>query len=158
MQLLGEEAYGDIAGLAILKDKEEAHTHTRIEHLAPHTQSRQHVKTLLEGQSISSFDGKIFIEPSAQLSNAYQLNNQCLLSKDARCYSKPNLEILADDVKASHGCTVSRLEDENVFYLRSRGLSAKATKALLLQAFCHEILEKGSFGDRAYNIINNYFL
>ena len=87
------------------------------------------------------FNGKIFVRPQAQKTNAYQSNKNILLSDFASVNTKPQLEIFADDVKCSHGCTVGQLNDEGLFYLQSRGISEKNAKALLLHAFAEDILE-----------------
>ena len=87
------------------------------------------------------FNGKIFVQKDAQKTNAYQSNKNLLLSNDASVNTKPQLEIFADDVKCSHGCTVGQLDEEAFFYLRSRGVSEKAAKSLLIHAFAVDILE-----------------
>ena len=92
------------------------------------------------GRARSSFEGKIFVEKEAQQTEAYQLNNNLLLSPKAQAMSKPNLEILADDVKASHGATCSRPKEEELFYLRTRGLSKKEAEWHLARGFCYELL------------------
>jgi Fe-S cluster assembly protein SufD len=92
--------------------------------------------------SRSNFEGKIFVRPVAQKTEAYQLNNHLLLSETASANSKPNLEIFADDVKASHGATFSQLSAEGLFYLRSRGLPLAEAKLLLLQGFCRELIDE----------------
>src|SRR5205085_10738114 len=91
--------------------------------------------------STGVFNGKIFVEPLAQKTNAYQSNKNILLSETATVNTKPQLEIFADDVKCSHGCTVGRLDEEGMFYLRSRGISEKIARSLLLHAFAIDVLE-----------------
>ncbi len=127
--------------LAMLNGKREAHVHALADHVAPNCTSRQHVKMVLNGESKSSFEGKIYVHPKAQKTAAYQLNNNLLLSDTALATSKPNLEIFADDVKASHGATFSQLSEEELFYFRSRGLSLTEAKSLLMQAFCREHID-----------------
>jgi len=96
----------------------------------------------VDDHATAVFNGKIFVRKDAQKTNAYQSNKNILLADTATVNSKPQLEIFADDVKCSHGCTVGSLDDEALFYLRSRGLSDDHAKSLLLQAFALDILEK----------------
>ena len=140
VQLLEENSSALLQGLWTLDGAIEAHTHVVVEHIAPNCQSRQHFKGILKDRSRSSFEGKILVRPEAQKTEAYQLNNNLLLSDAASAYTKPNLEIFADDVKASHGATIAQLQEEELFYLRSRGLSVGAAKELLTKAFGEELL------------------
>lgn len=137
--LLGEGAEVSLKGLDALQDKREAHTHVLVEHRSPHCSSHQHFKKALLDESRSSFEGKIFVESQAQKTEAYQLNQNLLLSDQAKAYAKPNLEIFADDVKASHGATFAQMSEEELFYLRTRGLSSLEARSLLYEAFCREI-------------------
>ena len=143
IQLAQENSEVDLRGLDLLSKENQAHTNILIEHLAPHCRSSQHFKKVLEDKSRSSFEGKIYVHPIAQKTEAYQLNQNLLLSKDAFAKSLPNLEIFADDVKASHGATISQLDEEEIFYLRSRGLSELEAKRLLLKGFCQLGTVKG---------------
>lgn len=137
-----EGAEARLSGLATLDVCQEAHTHVLIKHNAPRCRSHQHFKSVLQGKSRSSFEGKIAVRPIAQKTEAYQLNQNLLLSEEAAAHAKPNLEIFADDVKASHGATISQLSEEELFYFQSRGISAIEAKQLLLQGFCRELFEK----------------
>jgi Fe-S cluster assembly protein SufD len=141
VQLAEENSSVSLQGLSMLTDQRQAHMHALIDHAAPHCESRQHFKSALAGQSQSSFEGKIFVRPIAQKTMAYQLNNNLILSDQARSNSKPNLEIFADDVKASHGSTVTQLSQEELFYLRSRGLPKEEAKSLLTHGFCKELID-----------------
>jgi Fe-S cluster assembly protein SufD len=96
----------------------------------------------MDGSSTGVFNGKIFVQRDAQKTNAYQSNKSILLSDLASVNTKPQLEIFADDVKCSHGCTIGHLDDEGLFYLQSRGITEKNAKSLLLHAFADDILEK----------------
>lgn len=140
--LAGEGAEAQLLGLTALEEKAQSHAHLLVEHAAPHTQSMQRFKTLLDNTSQSSFEGKIFVRKEAQKTQAYQLNNNLLLDDRAIVNSKPNLEIFADDVKASHGVTVSQLDKALLFYLKTRGISEHLAKNLLAVAFCQEILQE----------------
>ncbi len=142
LHLAGEEAAAELFGLSLLEDNRQAHVHVRMEHEAPHCRSRQHFKGVLRDHSQSSFEGKIYVHPEAQKTEAYQLNNHLILGERAIANSKPNLEIFADDVKASHGATVSQLRADELFYLQARGISQETAKQLLTRAFCREIIEK----------------
>ncbi|MBI5272976.1 MAG: Fe-S cluster assembly protein SufD [Chlamydiia bacterium] len=142
VQLLEEGAEALLQGLWDLDERVQYHAHIGIEHAAPHCRSRQHYKGILRGKSRSSFEGKIVVRPVAQKTEAYQLNNQLLLSDGAIAHAKPNLEIFADDVKASHGATIARLPEEELFYLRSRGLSLSDAAELFIQGFQEELFEQ----------------
>lgn len=141
VQLAEENSEAAIYGLARNSKEEESHIHAIVEHMAPHTRSRQHFKSVLRDQGRFSFEGKILVRPAAQKTEAYQLNNALLLSDEAVANAKPNLEIFADDVKATHGATVGQLDAEQLFYLRSRGLALEQAKEWLIEGFCQEILD-----------------
>jgi Fe-S cluster assembly protein SufD len=142
VQLSEENAEVEIFGLCRNEQIEESHIHVNVEHIAPHTRSRQHFKSVLKDQSKFSFEGKILVRPEAQKTEAYQLNNNLILSDEAVANTKPNLEIFADDVKATHGATVGQLDAEQLFYLRSRGLSLNQARDWLIEGFCKEILDR----------------
>ncbi len=141
VQLAEENSETELFGLSRLSGSEESHIHALVEHIAPHTRSRQHFKSVVKDQSRFSFEGKIHVRPAAQKTEAYQLNNNLILSDEASANAKPNLEIFADDVKASHGATVGQLDAEQIFYLRSRGLSLEQARDWLVEGFCKEILD-----------------
>jgi Fe-S cluster assembly protein SufD len=141
-ELLEEQGNALLEALAMLSGERRSDIHALMEHAAPHCTSRQTIKMALSGQSRSHFEGKIYVRPIAQKTEAYQLNKQLLLSDQAIATAKPNLEIFADDVKASHGATVSQLNDEELFYLCSRGLSPSIAKSLLIEGFCRELIDK----------------
>jgi len=146
IHLCEENASAVLKGVALLQETLESHIHVLVEHQAPHTHSRQHFKNVLQDKARASFTGKIHVFSPAQKTEAYQLYNCLLLSDEAQGYAKPNLEIFADDVKASHGATFSEVREEELFYLRSRGLSVEQAKALLVAGFCQEIMEEVSLG------------
>ena len=139
VQLLEENAQALLQGLTHLDGQNQGHIHALVEHLAPNTRSRQHFKAMLQKNSVSSFEGKIYVHAVAQKTESYQLSNNLLLSDEAFAYAKPNLEIFADDVKASHGATVSQLDEEALFYLCSRGVPKEEAKQCLIRSFIQEL-------------------
>ncbi len=141
VSLLGENAEANLNGIWMLSNNNEAHAHVLIDHQAPHCRSMQLFKGVLNDASHSSFEGKILVQQQAQKTEAFQLNNNLLLSDKARAESKPNLEIFADDVKASHGATVGQLDKEQLFYLKTRGYSEKAAQNLLVYGYCKEVFD-----------------
>lgn len=142
IHLKGEECDAQLNGLAMLGENCTAHVHAVIEHEAAHTHSMQLFKTVLDDFSQSSFEGKILVRKEAQKTEAYQLNKNLLLHQGAIANSKPNLEIFADDVKASHGATISQLDPEQLFYFQTRGMDQKVAGHLLVQGFCREMIDK----------------
>lgn len=140
--LAGEAAEADLSGLWFLDGQKETHTNVTIVHKEPHTRSLQLFKGVLDGESQASFQGKILVEQKAQKTESYQLNNNLILSDKAQANSKPNLEIFADDVKASHGATVGQLDAEQLFYLKTRGIAPAVSKGLLIRGFCEEVIQK----------------
>lgn len=141
ISLAGENAEALLNGVCMLSDKREAHAHIFMDHQAPCCRSYQLFKTVLNDFSRSSFEGKIMVRQPAQKTEAFQLNNNLLLSDHAHADSKPNLEIFADDVKASHGATVGQLDADQLFYMKTRGFSNEAAKNLLIYGFCEQVIE-----------------
>lgn len=135
-------ATSHLYGLYVLDGETHVDHHTVADHKEPHCQSNELYKGILDGRSTGVFNGKIFVRPDAQKTNAFQSNRNVLLSDHAQINAKPQLEIFADDVKCSHGCTVGKLDEEALYYLRSRGIPQKAAAALLLQGYAGEVLEK----------------
>jgi Fe-S cluster assembly protein SufD len=129
-------------GLYFQKDKCHIDNHTVVDNQQPGCYSNELYKGIMDDHSTGVFNGKIFVQPLAQKTNAYQSNKNILLSPDASVNTKPQLEIFADDVKCSHGCTVGRLDEEGLFYLQSRGIPEKKAMSLLLHGFAMDILEK----------------
>ncbi|VHO00707.1 Fe-S cluster assembly protein SufD [Candidatus Rhabdochlamydia sp. T3358] len=146
-----------LKGLFNLSGKATSHCHLTVEHKAPDTSSLQHFKGILNDCSRSSFEGKIKVDSEAQGTRAYQLNNNLLLSPGAIANSKPNLEIFADDVKASHGATVSQLNEEQLFYLETRGLSPIEAKEMLLSAYAQEIIQEVPYRSLIEQILREMF-
>lgn len=141
MVLAGENSEANLNGLSMLDGKCESHTQVLIDHQSPQCRSRQLFKGVLNGASRSSFEGKILVRQAAQKTDAFQLNNNLLISDRAAADSKPNLEIFADDVKASHGATFGQLDPEQLFMLKSRGIPEAQAKNLLVYGFCREVID-----------------
>ncbi len=137
-----EGASCTVDGLAAIDGRQLADTHTAIAHRKPHGTSRQRHKCIVGGAAHAVFNGKIFVHPHAQRTDSAQSSRNLLLGARARVDTKPQLEIFADDVKCAHGATVGRLDDDAVFYLRSRGLSDAAARKLLIYAFGAEIVDR----------------
>jgi Fe-S cluster assembly protein SufD len=139
--LQGENANASLEGLWLLKGKREAHVNVLMDHAAPYTYSRQKFKGVLTDLSKSSFEGKIFVRENALKTEGFQANHNLVLSEKALCYTRPNLEIFADDVKASHGATIGTLDKDNLFYLKTRGMSEEVAKRLLVRGFIAEMID-----------------
>ncbi|MFN2598960.1 MAG: Fe-S cluster assembly protein SufD [Pyrinomonadaceae bacterium] len=136
----GAECWVD--GLYLVGAGQHADTHSAIDHVAPRCTSHQIYKGILDGDARAVFNGKVFVHPGAQATDAQQTNKNLLLSPDARVDTKPQLEIFADDVKCSHGATAGQLDEEELFYLKSRGLHDELARNLLTYGFAEELIEK----------------
>jgi FeS assembly protein SufD len=136
----GGEAFVD--GLYMVSDEQHADTHSVIDHRLPNCVSHQNYKGIVDGRARAVFNGKVFVRENARGTDAQQSNKNLLLSNDARVDTKPQLEIFNDDVKCSHGATVGQLEDEELFYLLSRGLNETLARNLLTYGFAEEIINK----------------
>ena len=130
-----------LKGVTIGEGEQLIDHHTFVEHMSPNCESHELYRTILGGSARGVFNGKILVDADAQKIDAFQQNNNILLSKTAGIDTKPQLEIFADDVKCSHGCTVGQLDENAMFYLRSRGIPKKEARALLLFAFSADVLE-----------------
>lgn len=137
----GERIDSTLKGVTILGDKQHVDHHTLVHHAQPNCESHQDYKGIFGDSSTGVFNGKIIVDKIAQKTDAFQQNNNILLSDKSTINSKPQLEIFADDVKCSHGCTIGQLDEEAMFYLRSRGIPKKEAKALLMYAFANNVLE-----------------
>lgn len=139
-----EAAYCEahLYGLYFQKGNSHVDNHTVVDNVMPHCFSNELYKGMLDDNSTGVFNGKIFVRQPAQKTNAFQSNKNVLLSDAATINTKPQLEIFADDVKCSHGCTVGRLDEEGLFYLQSRGVPEKKAQAMLLQGFAGDVLDK----------------
>ena len=140
--LAGEGANVTLDGLFVLTGTQHVDNHTVIDHVRPHCDSLELFKGILDGKSRGIFDGRIIVREGAQKTNSRQVNHNLLLSETAIVDSKPTLEILNDDVKCNHGSTIGQLNDEALFYLRSRGIDESEARKLLVYAFASEIVDR----------------
>ncbi|MFT4781025.1 MAG: Fe-S cluster assembly protein SufD [Psychroserpens sp.] len=136
----GERIDSTLNGVTIIGDKQHVDHNTLVHHIEPNCESHQDYKGIFGDQSTGVFNGKVVVNKEAQKTNAFQSNNNILLSDKASINSKPQLEIFADDVKCSHGCTIGQLDESAMFYMRSRGIPEKEAKALLMFAFSNNVL------------------
>lgn len=137
----GERIDSTLKGVTILGEKQHVDHHTLVHHAQPNCESHQDYKGIFGERSTGVFNGKIIVDKIAQKTNAFQQNNNILLSDKAAINTKPQLEIFADDVKCSHGCTIGQLDEDALFYLQSRGIPKKEATALLMYAFANNVLE-----------------
>jgi Fe-S cluster assembly protein SufD len=137
----GEHVESTLKGITIISDKQLVDHYTLVRHAEPNCESHQNYKGIFDGNSTGVFNGKIYVEREAQKTDAFQQNNNILLSEKATINAKPQLEIFADDVKCSHGCTIGQLDESAMFYMQSRGIPQKEAKALLMYAFSNEVIE-----------------
>jgi Fe-S cluster assembly protein SufD len=142
MVMEAEHGESHMYGLYLLKGKTLADNHTIVDNAMPHCFSNELYKGIMDDASTGVFNGKIFVRKDAQKTNAYQSNKNILVGENASANTKPQLEILADDVKCSHGCTIGKLDEDALFYLRARGISADNARSMLLHAFAIDIIEQ----------------
>jgi Fe-S cluster assembly protein SufD len=142
IRMMGEGAETNALGLYLIDKNQHVDNFTVIEHLAPRCTSSQHYKGVLDDMSTGAFNGKIHVYPDAQKTEAYQANNNILLTDTAKIHTKPQLEIYADDVKCSHGATVGQLDKDALFYLQSRGIPKDEGRLMLMNAFAHEVISR----------------
>src|SRR5262249_34981554 len=129
-------------GLYLVDGKRLVDNHTAIDHARPHCESHELYKGILDDQGRGVFNGKIFVRPDAQKTDAKQTNQVLLLSDEATINTKPQLEIFADDVKCTHGATIGQLSADQLFYLRARGIGLAEAQAILIHAFASDIVER----------------
>lgn len=140
MEKAGNEAH--MYGLYLLKGRTHVDNHTLVDNTMPNCFSNELYKGIIDDYATGIFSGKIFVRPDAQKTNAYQSNKNILLSETGTVNTKPQLEIFADDVKCSHGCTIGQLDPEALYYLRTRGISREDAQAMLLNAFAEDIVSQ----------------
>ena len=137
----GEHCDSILNGITIIQEKQHVDHNTLVHHIAENCESHQDYKGIFDDSSTGVFNGKVYVEKEAQKLDAFQQNNNILISDDATINAKPQLEIFADDVKCSHGCTIGQLDSDALFYMCSRGIGQKEAKALLMYAFANNVLE-----------------
>jgi Fe-S cluster assembly protein SufD len=128
-------------GLFLIEGTQLFDVHTMIDHAKPHCNSHEHYKGILDDKSRGVFNGKVMVRKDAQKTNAFQENNNIILSDDALINTKPQLEIFADDVKCSHGATIGQLDKDSMFYLKSRGISEETARTILIHAFAIDVIQ-----------------
>ena len=137
----GEHINSILKGITIIEDKQHVDHNTLVHHRQPNCESHQDYKGIFDDRATGVFNGKVVVDDIAQKINAYQSNNNILVSDKASINSKPQLEIFADDVRCSHGCTIGQLDEDALFYMRTRGIGKKEGRALLMYAFANNVLE-----------------
>ncbi|MGH2416341.1 MAG: SufB/SufD family protein, partial [Microcystaceae cyanobacterium] len=155
----GEQTQTTLNGLTMIGGNQLADTHSAIALNYPYGRSQQLHKCIVGDRAHAVFNGKVFVPKPAQLTDAAQLNRNLLLSPKARVDTKPQLEITADNVKCAHGATVSQLEDDEIFYLQSRGIDEDDARNLLINAFTAEVINQipvHSLQERLTQIVNSY--
>lgn len=137
----GERIDSTLKGVTLIGAKQHVDHYTLVSHNQPNCESHQNYKGIYDDSSTGVFNGKIYVDKIAQKTDGFQKSNNILLSEKATIYAKPQLEIFADDVKCSHGCTIGQLNEDAMFYMRQRGIPQKEAKALLMYAFTDEVME-----------------
>lgn len=161
VEMNGVESHAKLRGLSLLNEKQHSDNWVKVLHNAPHCESDQLFKSIVDDHSTSVFSGRIFVAKHAQKTNAYQSNKNIVLNDDANAYSKPQLEIYADDVKCSHGSTSGQLNEDELFYLRARGIKETEARKLLLYAFASNLVEQlddEHFKDEIKKLIDQKFV
>jgi Fe-S cluster assembly protein SufD len=141
-KLAGEGLECILNGLYLTRGEQLADHHMVVEHAQPHCASHEYFNGILDDKSKGVFHGRILVQPIAQKTDAKQTNKNLLLSDNATADTKPQLEIYADDVKCTHGATIGQLNEESIFYLRSRGIGPETARRMLIHAFAGEIIER----------------
>jgi len=156
----GENCETNLNGLYLVHGSQHVDNHTYVDHIAPNCNSRENYKGVMDDKSTAVFNGKVMVQPNAQKINAFQSNQNILLSDDATINSKPELEIYADDVQCAHGSTTGQLDEEAVFYLRSRGISETSAKKMMIKAFLFDVLDEiklDSFKEHVEGLVEEKF-
>ncbi|MDY0091038.1 MAG: SufD family Fe-S cluster assembly protein, partial [Flavobacteriaceae bacterium] len=136
----GERIESTLKGVTIIEGKQHVDHYTLVHHAQPNCESHQDYKGIYGDSAIGVFNGKIYVDKIAQKTNAFQQNNNVLISEKATINAKPQLEIFADDVKCSHGCTIGQLDESALFYMQQRGIPKKEARALLMYAFTNDVI------------------
>ena len=159
-KLDGEGCEHNMYGIYLIDKNQHVDNYTHIDHAKPNCYSNELFKGVLDDFASGAFRGRILVREGSQQTNAFQSNNNILLTNDAKIHTKPQLEIYADDVKCSHGATVGQLDENALFYLRARGIDEKGARLLLMYAFAHEIINKikvGPLKDRINDLVEKRF-
>ena len=141
VSLQAADSFIEVDGLVLVRGRQHTDFHTRIDHQAVNCTSRENFKCIADGRGRGVYNGKILVQPGADGTDSAQKSSNLLLSKHAEIDTKPDLEILADDVIASHGATVGQLDEDALFYMQTRGIDAKLGRKMLLRAFCQEVID-----------------
>lgn len=160
VELLGERAETTLCGMSILDKEQHVDTYTHITHAVPRCKSNELFKNVLNDQAVGAFSGRILVKEGADKTEAYQSNRNLCTTREARMYSKPQLEIYADDVKCSHGMTTGQLDEEAIFYMRSRGISLDEARMLLSVAFTSDVIDHvrvEALRDRLHRLVEKRF-
>lgn len=160
VELLGERAETTLCGMSILDKEQHVDTYTHITHAVPRCKSNELFKNVLNDQAVGAFSGRILVKEGADKTEAYQSNRNLCATREARMYSKPQLEIYADDVKCSHGMTTGQLDEEAIFYMRSRGISLDEARMLLSVAFTSDVIDYvrvEALRDRLHRLVEKRF-
>lgn len=144
VRLDAEQVESHLYGINLTSGKQFVDNHTIVDHMKPHCESYEWYKNIPQDESTAVFNGKIFVREDAQKTNAFQQNNNMLIGDKSTVYTKPQLEIFADDVKCSHGCTMGQFDDEALFYLRARGIGEESARILLVHAFAFDVTSRFS--------------
>jgi len=140
--LVGEKAHTSLSGLSVLTGQSQSFSEVVVRHEVPECTSSQFYKSILCDRSKSEYNGLVYVHPKAQKTDSVQSNKNLLLSDEARVYARPQLRIYADDVLCAHGSTTGQLDEEEIFYLRTRGLSDQKARSVLMRGFVEEVIEK----------------
>ncbi|NQY73996.1 MAG: Fe-S cluster assembly protein SufD [Candidatus Margulisbacteria bacterium] len=138
----GEDAYAELNGLSLLSGRSHVFHHTRVNHLVPNCESNQLFKHILNDHAEAEYNGLVYVEKGAQKTDSKQKNANLIFSDNAKVHSRPQLKIFADDVKCAHGSTTGQLDEGEVFYLKSRGLTDQASRALLTYGFAEDVIQR----------------
>lgn len=160
VQLVGQGAEINLCGMAIADKAQHVDNHTVIDHAVANCNSNELFKYVLDDQAVGAFAGLILVRPDAQHTNSQQTNRNLCATREARMYTQPQLEIYADDVKCSHGATIGQLDDNALFYMRSRGIAEKEARLLLMFAFVNEVIDTirlDALKDRLHLLVEKRF-
>ncbi len=158
--LAGKHAETNVCGMAIVDKNQHVDNNTFIDHAVPECTSNELFKYVLDDQSVGAFAGKVLVRPDAQKTSSQQTNRNLCITKEARMYTQPQLEIYADDVKCGHGATVGQLDEEAMFYMQQRGISIREARLLLMFAFVNEVVDNirlDALKDRLHLLVEKRF-